>query len=128
MTITLNMDAKKFILASTLKKEDIELVKKYRPSELKIQDKDGNDIFAMSYCEGHPYIGKNGITFGAESHEGKYAIVVGDLPAGDNVEDKVADMVGVALSYINTLEKALPAVVTGIKEERAALIGSIKKA
>lgn len=128
MTITLNMDAKKYILASSLKKEDIELVKKYRPSALKIQDKDGNDVFAMSYCEGRPYIGKNGITFGSASHEGEYALVVGDLPAGEKVEEQIADMVGAALTHINALEKSIPDAVDAIKTERAALIGSIKKA
>ena len=133
MKITLHRDVAKYVLTSTIKKEDLELVKKYRPDALKIKDSDGNDIFGMSFVAGKPCISKNGVTFGGTSNEGAYAIVVGDLPAtlpaGTATDaDYVADIVGAALPYINELEAKLPEVAATIKAEREALIATIVNA
>ena len=132
MKITLHNDVLKYVLTSTLKKEDLDLVKKYRPDALKIKDGDGNDIFGMSYVAGKPCVSKNGITFGAANSDG-FAIVVGDIPEklpseNANAGEYVADIVGAALTHINALEKSIPEVVTAIKQERTALIGSITNA
>lgn len=131
MKITLHQDVKKFVLTSTLKKADIELVKKYAPDALKIKDKDGNDVFGMSYCADKHGVSKVGVTFGGVNKDG-FAIVVGDLPANLPENQKpgeyVADIVGAAIQNINVLEEAIPAVVTDIKTQRAELIGSITEA
>ena len=125
MQIKLFRDLKKFTLTSSLTKKDIEIVKKYRPAALKKQDADGNDIFAMSYCEGRPCVSANGITFGSVSTEGGYAMITGDLPetlpANTTYGDYVADKVGAALVYVNELEESIPGVVNAIQTERAAL-------
>lgn len=131
MKITLHSDVNKYVLTSTLKKEDIDLVKKYRPEALKIKDSEGNDVFAMSYSEGKSGVSKFGITFGGTGKTG-YAIVVGNLPAtlpaGVSAKDYVADEVGSALAYINKLEASLPEVVAAIKSERNTLVESITEA
>lgn len=132
MKITLHNDVAKYVLTSTLKKADIELVKKYRPGALKIKDSDGNEIFGMSYVAGKSCISKNGVTFGGVNADG-FAIVTGDIPekfpeGTPNAGEYVADLVGAAITYVNTLEADLPAVVTAIKNERAALIGGITNA
>ena len=132
MKITLHEDVLKYVLTSTLKKEDLDLVKKYRPDALKIKDSEGNDIFGMSYVAGKPCVSKNGATFGATNKDG-FAIISGDIPEklpaeNANAGEYVADIVGAALTHINALEKSLPDVVTAIKQERATLIGSITRA
>lgn len=131
MQIKIFKDLKKFTLTSTLTKEDIGLVKKYRPSALKKQDAEGNDIFAVSYVEGRPCISANGVTFGAASANGGYAMVSGDLP--ENIDagkygEYIADLVGAALPFVNELEATIPEVVNTIKAERAALLGGIVEA
>lgn len=132
MKITLHRDVAKYVLTSTLKKEDLELVKKHRPDALKIKDSDGNDVFGMSYVAGKSCISKNGVTFGAVNAEG-YVIVTGDIPeklpeGTPNAGEYVADLVGAAMTHIKTLEEKLPTVATAIKTERAALIGGITNA
>lgn len=132
MQIKIYRDLRKYTLTSTLTKEDIETVKKYRPGALKKKDADGNDIFAVSYVEGKPCVSANGITFGAKSTEGGFAMIEGDLPAtlpaGQTYGDYVADKVGAALSGINEFETSLPLVVAEINNERADLIGGIVEA
>lgn len=128
MQINFFKDLKKFTLTSTVTKENIDLVKKHRPAALKIKDKDGNDIFGMSYVEGKSCVSANGITFGATSSEGGYAMIVGDIPADvakDKVGEYIADLVGAALAHINTLEQSVPAAAAEITAERSALIGTI---
>lgn len=128
MKIKIFNDTKQYTLTSTLKVDDIKLVQKYRPKALKKKDADGNDIFAMSYVEGRPCVAAHGITFGAKSHEGGYAMIVAALPeveAGVNVKERIADIVGSDLTYINELEASIPTVVEAIRSERAAIINSV---
>lgn len=129
MTIKIFKDLKQFTLTSRIKKDDLDLVKKYRPASLKKKDADGNDIFAVSYVEGKPCVSANGITFGSVSAEGGYAMITGalpeSLPAGTTAGDYVADKVGSALAFINEFEQSIPEVVNAIKTERATLISGI---
>lgn len=128
MKIKIFNDTKQYTLTSTLTVEDIQLVQKYRPAALKKKDADGNDIFGMSYVEGRPCVCAHGITFGAASHEGGYAMIVAALPEttpGVDVKERIADIVGSALTYINELEASVPGVVAAIRSERAAIINSV---
>jgi hypothetical protein len=129
MKIKIFRDLKQFTLTSSLKVEDIALVKKYRPNALKKKDKDGNDIFAISYVEGRPCVAANGITFGSTSAEGGFAMITGEIPAtlpeDTTASDYVADKVGGVLAFIDELEKSIPDAVTAIKDERAKLMGEI---
>ena len=129
MKIKVFNDLKKYTLTSTLKAEDIIMLKKYQPDALVIKDADGNSVFGMSYVEGKPSVSKIGVTFGSASHEGELAMVTGDIPTGtEKVEDYIADQVGAALIHINALEESLPAVITGIKDARKKLIEGIEQA
>ncbi len=129
MQIKIFKNLKQYTLTSSLKKDDIELVKKYRPNELKIKDSDGNDVFAMSYNEGKSCVSANGITFGATDVDTGCAMIVGalpeTLPANTTAGDYIADAVGSALEYVTYFEERLPFAASEIKAEREALIGSI---
>lgn len=129
MQIKIFKNLKQYTLISSLKKTDIELVKKYRPGALKVKDADGNDIFAMSYVEGKPCVAANGITFGAADVDSGCAMIIGSLPetlpANTTAGDYIADKVGCALEFVKSLEASIPAVANTIKTERTELIGSI---
>jgi len=128
MQIKIFKDLREYTLTSTIKAEDIIFAKKYCPKALKIQDDEGNDIFAMSYNENHNSVSAVGVTFGGKTADDGYAIVCGKLPGDVKLEDAgeyVADMVGAALENINTIEKTLPAVLTDVKAQRKALIDGI---
>lgn len=130
MQINFFKDLKKFTLTSSVTKENIDLVKKYRPAALKVKDADGNDIFGMSYVEGKSCVSANGVTFGATASEGGYAMIVGDIPAEiskEKVGEYIADQVGAALAHINALEQIVPAAAAEITAERNALIGTISE-
>lgn len=129
MQIKIFKDLKQYTVTSNIKKEDIDLVKKYRPLALKKKDGDGNDVFGVSYVEGKPCISPNGITFGSTSSVGGFAMVTGsipdELPEGTTLGDFVADKVGGALTLALEFEASIPAVAAEIRSERDALINSI---
>ena len=129
MQIKFFKNLKQYTLTSSIKKTDIELVKKHRPGALKKKDADGNDIFAMSYVEGKPCISANGITFGTTDVDTGCAMIIGSipetLPEGTTANEYIADKVGNALAFVKELETSLPEVVNAIKAERSELIGSI---
>jgi hypothetical protein len=130
MTIKIFKDLKHFTLTSILTKENVDLVKKYRPAALKIKDADGNDIFGVSYVEGKHCASANGITFGSESSDSGALMVIGDIPAvlPDGCKtptDYVADIVGAALEHITALEETIPEVAAEIKAKRAEVIEGI---
>lgn len=125
MQIKVFMNLKKYTLTSSIKAEDIELVKKYRPKALKKQDSDGNDVFAISYVKGKSSVFANGITFGGEDYDTGHAIVVGDLPDEADITDYVLDKVSAALPYIEEFERELPVVVTEIRNERERVANSV---
>lgn len=129
MKIKIFKNLKQFTLTSSIKKEDIELVKKHRPGALKKKDADGNDVFAMSYVEGKSCIAANGITFGATDVDNGCAMIIGtipeSLPANTNANDYIADKVGGIIDIVKEFEESIPGIVNDIKDKRAALIGSI---
>ena len=132
MQIKIFKNLKHYTLTSSIKKDDIELVKKYRPGALKKKDADGNDVFAMSYVEGKPCVSAKGVTFGAADVDSGCAMIVGTvpatLPANTTVGDYIADEVGCALEFINEFEATIPEIAADIRAERATLIGSITEA
>ena len=54
MKVTITGDA--FALTSSIKVEDIKMLKKQSPDSLKIKDDENNDIFGIDYVEGCPSI------------------------------------------------------------------------
>lgn len=128
MKVTLYKNVKKFTLTSALKVDDLQLVEKTRPGALTITDDDGNSLFMISYREGANYIGANGITFGVKDANG-CAVVSADLPdAEDGLAESVVDLISVATEHLKAFEEKLPGIVSGIREQRKALIDGITEA
>lgn len=129
MQIKIFKNLKQYTLVSSIKKDDIELVKKYCPGALKKKDADGNDVFAMSYVEGKPCVATNSITFGGVDIDSGCAMIVGtipeNLPENFTAGEYIADKVGSILEFVNEFEATVPEVVATIKSKRAELIGSM---
>jgi len=128
MTAKVLRDLKKYLIVSSVKTADIEALAKYRPSALKEQDEEGNDKFGVAYNPGHSSIAPFGVTFGASTAEGGYALIVGDLPDEEpkgGYAGWLADKVGGALEHINAFEGSIPAAAAEVAEARNGLIASI---
>lgn len=125
--ITIAGDA--VVVTSTMKLEDLKLIKKYRPKELFLKGgEDGKEtIFGIAVVDGCGDIGPYGVSFGRESHdESKLATVTMCMKSGaGDIKEVVADEIGYAVMLLGKLEEKLPAVVEDIKAEKTAILNNI---
>ena len=117
------------VIVSSLKLEDLKKAEKYAPKALVIRGgEDGKEeIFRISTTTGTGGLNKNGAIFGSQTHdENKYAAITVVLSrAVENPKEFVAEEFGVALGYLNELEKTLPRVIEGIDSRKTEIMNSI---
>lgn len=119
-------DLNQYAIQSTLKAEDVALVKKYKPAALKTTDAEGNEIFAISYVDGKSCVSTAGVTFGSIGADGTL-MVTGEVPANvENVAEWLADKLGGIANNVATFERTIPDIAADIKAERRAVINSIE--
>ncbi len=128
MKVSITADT--YALVSSIKVDDISLLKKHNPSALKIVDeKTKNTLFAVDYAEGKNDLVKFGITFGSTSRDANgTAVFTGTLPAGltaDEAKAYIADKLGTVQGYLATLEQTIPAEAQKVAAARKALVDSI---
>lgn len=128
MKLTITGDA--YALTSTIKRSEIELLKKYNPSALKVMDEEKNEKFAISFAEGKSNVSSFGITFGGATRDGNgYATVTGTLPQGldtaDAAKEYLADHFGAVVAYLKQLEATVPEAVETVSNTRQAFMDDI---
>ncbi len=108
------------VITSSLKLEDINTIKKYRPQALTLM---GGD-------DGKGGINANGAIFAEKSRDGnEYAVITMplDAPAGDieSAKAHLADTLGDAAAHLTALEAKLPAVLEEIRGQRKSFMDGI---
>ena len=128
MKLTITADA--YALTSTIKVNDLELLKKYNPDALNVKDKDNKVVFAVSYSEGKPSVAAFGITFGGKTRdENGYATITGTIPSdlrtAEAAKEFVAEKFGGVVAYLEQLEKSITDAAKTVAENRKKLVDSI---
>ena len=126
MKIKISGDA--FVLTSTIKEEEMALLKKNKPDALKIKDEDGNDVFCVGYNTGRPSISAFGITFGGTTRdENKNLTLTCPIPAGTvSAKEYVADIVNGVKANVEKIEKKVATDYTKVSEARKKLLDEIE--
>lgn len=119
------------VVTSTLKLEDIKLVKKHAPEALILKGGEKNEdiIFGLSAKDNiEGTINEFSITFGKETRdEHKLAVLTincGEAP--EAIKEWFYDKYGNTIMNLNTLEGKLPAVIEGIKAKKQGFMNSIE--
>ena len=117
-----------FVLESSVKVSDFELLKKHKPSALRITDEEGNDVFAVDYSAGKGSISKFGITFNGVSRDEKPTLIyTGILPANTaNAKEFVADVIAPAYANLKEIEANIAEDAKEVADERKKLVDSIE--
>lgn len=116
------------VLTSTLKVEEIKLLRKYKPDALKIKNENGDDLFAIAYKEGCSSITPKGVTFGGASRDGnEFATFTANISVaeGEDIKEVVADLIGVPAGYVSQIESAAVNALHEVRAARAELLNSI---
>ena len=117
-----------FVLTSTIKEEEMALLKKNKPDALKITDEDGNDVFCVGYNTGRPSISAFGITFGGTTRdENRHLTLTCPIPAGTvSAKEYVADIVNGVKANVEKIEKKVSTDYTKVSEARKKLLDEIE--
>lgn len=118
------------IVTSSMKKEDLLAINKYRPEALTLMGGEENKtpIFAITVRDGGDgEFNPHGVRFtSATRDENKFAtltLTYKDIPT--DVKDWAADKFGTAIERLNALEEKLPAVLRDIAAVKAKVCESI---
>lgn len=127
---TIKVNGSAAVITSTLKLEDVQLIKKYKPEALTLMGgKDGNEpIFAIGVSpKGAGSINKLGAVFDAQSFsEEGFATVTLVLGAVDgDVKEAIADAIGQPVGLLGQLEEKISGVAEEIKAERKKFMDGI---
>ena len=117
------------VFTSALKTEELEKVKKFTKSGLKLKDEKGNDIFEIAYTPGsHSAISNYGINYGEKNAEG-YAQATLMLDEAIKAEDRletVLDVYAIAIGNLNTLENYIREAAAEVNKSVEDIKGSIE--
>ena len=118
------------VITSAMTLDNYKTVAKYRPKALQLKGgEDGKEVVFVVGVTSNPRgsINKVGAEFGGVAHDGSgKATITFDLPCGDDdVKERVAEKIGVAIIYLNKLEEVLPDVIREIAAEKNAVMENI---
>ena len=116
-----------YVITSAVSLENLETVKKYRPSALELTDPETNETL-FKIGTGSNSLSDYGISFGGVSNDdAKLATVTLPIPAG--VEDAklyVLDKAGLAIASLNRIESDITDALEAIQAERDAIAENIR--
>ena len=123
-----------FVITSTLKYEDIQLVQRVRPKALNLYEETETGkvvpIFRIAAAGGkfcQDDINEYGIVFRKGSHDGGFAQITAKVPGGDaSPRELVAMLIEVPLMNLNRLEYILPDVIDEINAQKQEVLDSIE--
>lgn len=126
----INVIAKAVVVTSTLKIDEIKLVKKYRPEALTLFEGEGDKkepVFCIGLTRGAGEINQYGVSFSENTPgDGKEAQATMILPDGiSDVKEYVSDAIGRAVIKLNKLEATIPGIIEEIKAEKAEIEANI---
>lgn len=119
------------VITSSIKFEDMKIIKKYRPDALVLYKGEGKEkeaIFKIGIgAGGNGDLNKYGATFcGATHDDAKLGVItlVHEFD-GEDIKEEVSDFLGTSILNLNKLEAALPAAVEEIVAEKAAIMENV---
>lgn len=113
-------------VVSTLKLDELNLVKKYRPDALALREGEDKKIIFKIFVTSHGEMDATGISFNAANTDGNAVMneIFDNVPDGD-IKDVIAEKYGVGILNLRKLEASLPQVIADIKSERTTIINTI---
>lgn len=118
------------VVTSTVKREDLETIKKYRPNALTAYEGEGDKrepVFAVNVCDGPGSINTYGATFGkATDSEGHATITILLDPNIGDPAAVIEEKIGMAMLQLSKLESGVEQILGDIKKEREEIRGHIQ--
>lgn len=116
-----------YVVTSEISMEDMETIKKFRPSALTLADPETKEaLFKVGI--GTSSLNDYGISFGGISNdESKLATATLPIPADvENAKEYILDKAGLAIASLNKIEEHIAEALSEIRAERNAITENIE--
>lgn len=116
-----------YVVTSEISMEELELVKKFRPSALELVDPETKEaLFKVGI--GASSLSDYGISFGGVSNDaGRLAAATLPIPADvENAREYVLDKAGLAIASLNKIEEHIIEALGEVQSERSAIAENIE--
>ena len=114
------------VLTSSIKREDLEKVKKYRKDALCLYDEENHPTFRVDIGD-CAQANEFGIVFDGKTHdENGFATYTALIPpVEDGLKDAIADIFGPVVLKLGEYEETFPLIISKVNEERNAILETI---
>ena len=117
------------VITSTATPEQLKMLKKYRPSALKLYEGEGaakKEVFMAGIEAGAGCINKYGAIFSDRTDKNGKATITMTVPEDvTDVKEWAADTLGVAILQLRKLEKQFAPMLEDVKQEKEAVAAAI---
>lgn len=120
------------VIVSTATPEQLKMLKKYRPSALKLYEGEGaakKEVFMAGIDSGAGCINKYGAIFSDRTDKNGKATITMTIPEDvADVKEWAADTLGVSILHLRKLEKQFAPMLEDVKQEKDAVAAAIQVA
>ena len=126
MRIKFYRETSTLVIASSIKKEDLDFALKYSPDILTIKDAENNEVFKVEFAENKSNISPFGVTFGRVDVNGNMLMVKQISYSEEEILEEIYDYVNPVISYLNILEESFTNEIRRLREQKDEFMNSVE--
>ena len=126
MRIKFYRETSTLVIASSIKKEDLDFALKYSPDILTVKDVENNEVFKVEFVENKSNISPFGVTFGRMDSNGNMLMVKQITCSEEEILEEIYDYVNPVISYLNILEESFTNEIRRLREQKDEFMNSVE--
>ena len=126
MRIKFYRETSTLVIASSIKKEDLDFALKYSPDILTVKDEENNEVFKFEIVENKSNISPFGVTFGRMDANGNMLMVKQITCSEEEILEEIYDYVNPVISYLSILEELFTNEIRRLREQKDEFMNSVE--
>lgn len=126
MRIKFYRETSTLVIASSIKKEDLDFALKYSPDILTVKNVENNEVFKVEFVENKSNISPFGVTFGRMDANGNMLMVKQITCSEEEILEEIYDYVNPVISYLNILEESFTNEIRRLREQKDEFMNSVE--
>lgn len=126
MRIKFYRETSTLVIASSIKKEDLDFALKYSPDILTVKDEENNEVFKVEFVENKSNISPFGVTFGRMDANGNMLMVKQITCSEEEILEEIYDYVNPVISYLSILEELFTNEIRRLREQKDEFMNSVE--
>ena len=126
MRIKFYRETSTLVIASSIKKEDLDFALKYSPDILTVKDEENNEVFKVEFVENKSNISPFGVTSGRMDANGNMLMVKQITCSEEEILEEIYDYVNPVISYLSILEELFTTEIRRLREQKDEFMNSVE--